>query len=92
MGNKFSPFDYGELVKPGFYGGGANICFDCEKACGGCSWSEVDPETKKVRFQPVPGWKTQKRYRKYNRKWIVVDQVIECPLFEKTPDRKVPHV
>lgn len=35
---------------------GANICFDCERACGGCSWTEVDPETGKLRWEPVPGW------------------------------------
>lgn len=33
-----------------------NICFNCQKACGKCSWTEVDPETNKIRFEPVPGW------------------------------------
>ena len=36
--------------------GGTNICFDCKKACGKCSWSEIDPETKKPAFKPVEGW------------------------------------
>lgn len=36
--------------------GMANICFDCQKACGGCSWSEINPDTGKPRFQPVEGW------------------------------------
>ena len=35
---------------------GANICIDCKNACGNCEWSEVDPETEKVKFNPVPGW------------------------------------
>lgn len=38
----------------------ANICFNCQRACGDCPWSEIDPETDKPRFQPVPGW-TAKR-------------------------------
>ena len=33
-----------------------NICFDCQNACGGCSWTEIDPVTKRPRFEPVPGW------------------------------------
>lgn len=33
-----------------------NICWDCENACGGCVWSEIDPDTKRPRFEPVPGW------------------------------------
>lgn len=35
---------------------GSNICFNCQKACGGCSWTEINPETNKPRFEPVPGW------------------------------------
>ena len=34
----------------------ANICIDCKKACGGCSWSAVDPATGRILFEPVPGW------------------------------------
>ena len=37
-----------------------NICFDCQKACGDCSWSEIDPATKHPRFEPVPGWTAEK--------------------------------
>lgn len=33
----------------------ANICFDCENACGGCSWSEVDPDTGIIRFELPEG-------------------------------------
>ena len=40
--------------------GKTNICFDCQRACGDCSWSEVDPVTKRVRFQPVPGWTAER--------------------------------
>lgn len=34
----------------------ANICFDCQRACGGCSWSACHPVTGKPLFLPVPGW------------------------------------
>ncbi len=40
--------------------GGTNICFDCKKACGNCSWSEIDPETKRPAYKPVEGWKAIK--------------------------------
>lgn len=42
--------------KPRLVHNRANICIDCKKACGGCSWSEVNPDTGKIRFEPVPGW------------------------------------
>ena len=32
------------------------LCWDCERACGQCSWSERDPETDQIRYEPVPGW------------------------------------
>ena len=35
---------------------GVNICADCDNACGGCSWSARDPETNKIRYEPIPGW------------------------------------
>ena len=37
----------------------ANICFDCENACGNCSWSAVDMDGKLL-FEPVPGWTARK--------------------------------
>ena len=37
-------------------GAKTNICIECEKACGGCSWSAADPITGKLLFEPVPGW------------------------------------
>ncbi len=32
----------------------ANICFDCQNACGKCSWSR--------NFTPVPGWTAETKY------------------------------
>ena len=69
-----------------------NICFDCERACGGCSWSEEDPETKKIRFEPVPGWTARKimKHTGYGRSkdhWTETYCITACPLFVKTPQR-----
>lgn len=83
------PIDYSEkLIQPGFNDFGTNICWDCEKACGQCPWTAIDPETKEVQFNPVPGWKTEKKRRKTGRNWVEVEQIVECPLFERTPDRR----
>lgn len=38
-----------------------SLCFNCQRACGGCSWSEVDAVTNKIRFEPVAGWTAEKR-------------------------------
>ena len=64
--------------------GGTNICFDCKKACGGCSWSRIDPATKKPAFKPVEGWKAIK-VPYFIGAGSGIDStyyVSECPLFE----------
>ena len=63
-----------------------NLCFDCKKACGYCSWSELDPETKKPRFEPVPGWKAKKvilRIGTRHSKNVYVEtyHITACPEF-----------
>ena len=30
------------------------LCLSCAKCYGDCPWSERDPETKRIKFQPVP--------------------------------------
>lgn len=60
-----------------------SICFDCKRACGGCSWSEVNPDTGKVRFEPVPGWTAENTFQKVNKKYISTYRVKACPLFER---------
>ena len=69
-----------------------NICFDCQKACGGCSWSEIDPATKKPRFEPVPGWTANKVMLKLGTAhsksvWAETYHITACPEF--VPDRRV---
>ena len=68
--------------------GKANICFDCKKACGDCSWSETDPNTKKGRFEPVPGWTAEKTVLNVgmngtNRNFVETYHITACPLFEQ---------
>lgn len=36
------------------------LCWSCARACGGCSWTERDPVTHAIRFEPVKGWKAEK--------------------------------
>lgn len=72
---------------------GANICFDCERACGGCSWTEVDPETGKLRWEPVPGWTAEPTVLKIGSnqtglRYQETYHITACPLFDRSPKRK----
>jgi hypothetical protein len=58
---------------------GANICFKCKNACGGCSWSEIDPNTKHPRFKPVKGW-TAKKTKSGD---LATYKITACPKFEE---------
>ena len=69
--------------------GMANICFDCQKACGGCSWSEIDPDTGKPRFQPVEGWTAKPVVIQVeNGRAVEGYHVTACPEFVKDEPRK----
>lgn len=67
----------------------ANICFDCQRALGGCSWSAVD-ETKAgrpIKFEPVDGWDAEIVYRLTQTRDVMQTYAIKaCPLF--IPDEK----
>lgn len=67
----------------------ANICFDCQRALGGCSWSAVD-ETKvgkPIKFEPVEGWDAELVYRFTQTHGVMQTYAIKaCPLF--IPDEK----
>lgn len=76
-------------------GESTNICFDCQRACGGCPWSELDPDTNQPRFQPVPGWTAEKvKLNVYGgpNGMVVIDtyHVTDCPLFLRDEPRKLP--
>ena len=78
----------------GFTGKTTNICFDCNNACGGCSWTAVDPKTKKIRFKPVPGWTAKKvllnvgTYGNNKRAIIETYHITACPQFKN--DKRKP--
>lgn len=71
----------------------ANICIDCKKACGQCPWSEFDPQTGKIRFEPVEGWDAEEvtlflgAYGNGKKAIVKTYKIKACPLFEKD-DRK----
>ena len=52
------------------------LCWDCAKACGGCSWTEYYSQT------PVDGWVADKRIlRMDNYKFCYTYVVRQCPEF-----------
>lgn len=63
----------------------ANICFDCQRAYGGCSWSARDLETGELLFMPVPGWTAEPsllyKSRNYHKKETWTYRITACPLF-----------
>lgn len=55
-------------------------CWDCAKACGGCSWS--------AKLEPVPGWIAAERYIPYNsRTKTTTYKIMYCPEFEAEAPR-----
>ena len=65
----------------------ANICIDCKKACGGCSWSAADPVTGKLLFEPVPGWTAERVPYSLSTvrgkpRQVFTYIITACPLFE----------
>lgn len=65
----------------------SNICFNCKKACGGCSWSELDETTGEVRFEPVDGWDAEKINFDVGGKVIETYRIKGCPQFERDEPR-----
>lgn len=56
---------------------GTNICFDCENACGGCSWAK--------KYEPVPGWTAEKCHLPVNNfggvQFVETYHITACPEF-----------
>lgn len=72
--------------------GKPNICFECAKACGGCSWSAVDPKTNKIKFEPVKGWTAEKRsllvgFEQNRRRYVETYHITACPEFDQEKPR-----
>ena len=54
------------------------VCWDCRKACGGCSWSNHWDHT------PVPGWTAvETKVRMNNDVYAQSYIVLECPEFDR---------
>lgn len=54
------------------------LCLSCAKCYGDCPWSERDPETKRIKFQPVPGWTAEPTWK---RGCGASYHVVACPLY-----------
>ena len=54
------------------------LCLSCAKCYGDCPWSERDPETKRIKFQPVPGWTAEATWK---RGCGASYHVLACPLY-----------
>ena len=71
-----------------------NICFDCKNACGKCSWSAFDPDTGKIKYEPIPGWTAEKvllncGWSSGKPYYAETYHITECPLFEQDEPRKL---
>lgn len=69
------------------------LCWSCRNACGGCPWTEIDPDTNRPRFQPVPGWTARLRYRDIRHDGrthgtVNTYAITACPLFVEDEPRK----
>ena len=60
------------------------LCWRCKKDVGRCAWTELD-SSKKVRFEPVPGWVAVKSLGIPGRKSESY-LVLSCPEFD--PDER----
>ena len=77
----------------GFTARTTNICFDCQNACGRCSWTEINPDTKRPRFEPVPGWTAKPVLlnvggMRDRARLIETYHVTQCPQFIPDGQRK----
>ena len=57
---------------------GWSICESCLNNAGGCSWTEEDPATHRIRFEPVPGWTAQPTTIPWSRKRVESYFVTAC--------------
>lgn len=65
-----------------------NICMECAKACGGCSWTAVAADGETLLWQPVEGWtaepvKISVRNENGVYREIETYHITACPEFEK---------
>lgn len=68
----------------------ATLCWQCRKACGGCSWTSWDFKRERPRFEPVEGWEAVPRMlyaADKARGGVQSYEVRHCPEFK--PDQNV---
>lgn len=73
----------------------ANICIDCQKACGGCSWTRCETwkKGKPIMFQPVEGWTAEKIYRVSQDGYVIETySITACPEFIPDEPRKTQDI
>lgn len=66
-------------------------CWTCKLACGSCPWSELDPNTKQIRFQPIPGWDAEAVVYDSNGVKVQTYKIYSCPMKEEEPPREIDH-
>ena len=64
------------------------LCETCQKAYGDCSWTEVDPDTGKVKFVPVKGWDAVPIVRMLKGEKQESYEIRSCPEYVPDPPRK----
>lgn len=71
-----------------------NICWDCQKATGGCSWSEIDPNTGRVRFEPPDGaeYKLALLDSRDRANAVMTYHITSCPEFVPDEPRKTDNL
>lgn len=54
------------------------LCWDCAKACGGCSWSDH------FEHSPVPGWEAEETHLRLDNNGNGTSYIVlSCPEFER---------
>lgn len=68
----------------------STLCWSCKYACGKCPWSECDKETRKLKWQPVEGWRAirtrilmhTKSDHRHKKHYETSYRVLACPQYE----------
>lgn len=68
----------------------STLCWSCKYACGKCPWSECDKETRKLKWQPVEGWRAirtrilmhTKSDHQRKKHYETSYRVLACPQYE----------
>lgn len=58
----------------------ATLCWNCQNACGKCSWSKD--------FTPVKGWKAKKTKIRFGNSYDESYHVTKCPEYKKDERKK----